>query len=305
MSVPDSPRPRVAAVIATHRRHAELARLLRSLGASETPLEGGVFVADNASESRVGELCATAGARWLPRENSGPGPGWNTAARAALEDRAVTHLLVLDDDVVPGPETVFQLLAALGGHGASAPLLFDDKDRLWAFPEPRETRLRAAIRGVSSPAECLALLGSEPHAFTWATGACMLYTRGAFEEAGGFREDFWMLGEDLDLSMRVASSAGGVFTAAARVPHLPPSPANPSAAGQRRKFLALLQNLSYLSFHSPHSAHMRSYLAGNFKRYILTEGFSPAVLLDAWRAFAHGALRAQPAGARTESHHRP
>lgn len=305
MSHPDSSRPRVAAAVVTYRRPAELTRLLRSLAASETPLEGGVFVADNASDPAVRDLCGTRGARWLPRENNGPGPGWNTAARVALHDSAVTHLLVLDDDVVPGAGTVGELLAALGGNGAAAPLLFDENDRLWAFPEPCEKRLRAAIRSVHSPSECLDLLGPEPHAFTWATGACMLYTRSAFEEAGGFREDFWMLGEDLDLSMHVASSRGGVFTAAARVPHLPPSPADPAATGQRRKFLALLQNLSYLSFHSPHSAHMRSYLAGNFKRYILTEGFSPSALLDAWRAFASGALQARPAGARMEGDPRP
>jgi GT2 family glycosyltransferase len=294
----------VAAAIATYRRPAELTRLLRSLAASDPPLDGGIFVADNASETGVRDLCGTLGARWLPRENSGPGPGWNTAARAALEDSAITHLLVLDDDVVPGPETTSLLLGALGGKGAAAPLLFDGKDRLWAFPEPREKGLRPAIRRVHSPSECMDLLGAEPHPFTWATGACMLYTKRAFEEAGGFREDFWMLGEDLDLSMRVASSHGGVFTAAARVPHLPPSPAEPAAAGQRRKFLALLQNLSYLSFHSPHSAHMRSYLAGNFKRYVLTEGVSPAALRDAWRAFADGALRARPSGARPH-HSRP
>ncbi len=304
MSHPDSSRPRVAAAIVTYRRPAELTRLLRSLAASETPLEGGVFVADNASDPGVRDLCGTHGARWLARENTGPGPGWNTAAGAALEDSAVTHLLVLDDDVVPGPGTTSLLLAALGDNGAAAPLLFDENDRLWAFPEPREPRLRGTIRGVHSPSECVALLGSEPHAFAWATGACMLYTRQAFEESGGFREDFWMLGEDLDLSMRVASSRGGVFTAAARVPHLPPSPAAPAADSQRRKFLALLQNLSYLSFHSPHSAHMRSYLAGNFKRYILTEGVSLPAFQDAWRAFADGALRARPAGTRPH-HNRP
>lgn len=298
MSQPDASRPRVAAAIATHRRPAELGRLLRALAAGHTPLDGGVFVADNASEPEARALCDEAGARWLPRENLGPGPAWNTAAAAALADDGVTHLLVLDDDVVPGPDAAERLLAVLGGNGAAAPLLSDGDGRLWAFPEPRETPLRKSIRRAATAAECRELLGPGAHPFAWATGACMLYTRCAFVESGGFREDFWMLGEDLDLSMRVAAAHGGVFTASVIVPHLPPAPDDPvaAAAANRRKFLALLQNLSYLAFHSPHSAHLRTYLAGNFKRYLLTEGAGPSAVSGALRAFALGALRARPAG---------
>jgi len=90
---------------------------------------------------------------------------------------------------------------------------------------------------------------------------------------------------------------GGVFTAQAAVPHLPlPPHANTSRLSHRLKFLALLQNLSYLAFHSPHSAHLRRYLAGNFKRYARTEGLSPGTLWDGWCAFYQGALCRQPAG---------
>ena len=46
---PTTPSPCVAAAIATHRREAELQRLLAALGNSNPPLTGGIFVADNAS----------------------------------------------------------------------------------------------------------------------------------------------------------------------------------------------------------------------------------------------------------------
>ena len=106
-----------------------------------------------------------------------------------------------------------------------------------------------------------------------------------------------MLGEDLELSMRTSTESGGVFTAQCAVPHLPP-PSDSSTArlSHRLKFLALLQNLSYLAFHSPHSAHLKNYLAGNFKRYLRTEGFAPGTLWDGWRAFYQGAIGQQPAG---------
>jgi GT2 family glycosyltransferase len=298
---PITPAPCVAAAIATYRREAELSRLLDALQASDPPLSCGVFVADNAAAPETQAVCeAKTGTVWIPRSvNNGPGPAWNTAITRALENPRVTHVLVLDDDVVPPPATLRQLLEAMqtAQVAAAAPLLCDGKNHLWAFPEPAAKDLRTVIRRCVDPDEGHRALGEEPHAFCWATGACMLYAREVFETCGLFREDFWMLGEDLEFSMRAASATGGVFTARAIVPHLPPPPdPHSSRVSHRLKFLALLQNLSYLAFHSPHSAHLRSYLAGNFKRYARTEGFQPGTLWDGWCAFYQGALCQQPAG---------
>jgi GT2 family glycosyltransferase len=298
---PTTPSPCVAAAIAAHRRDAELKRLLEALGKSDPPLSGGIHVADNASSEETRVLCAAfPEVAWLPRPvNNGPGPAWNTAIEHALRNPAVTHVLVLDDDVVPSPDTLRLLLDAMTTSGAAtaAPLLFDERGHLWGFPEPRETALRSAIRRATTPEECRRALGDVPHAFCWATGACMLYTRQALQTCGIFREDFWMLGEDLELSMRVGAGLGGVFTAQSPVAHLPPPPdAATARSAHRLKFLALLQNLSYLAFHSPHSAHLKSYLAGNFKRYVRTEGCAPGTLWDGWCAFYQGAIGKQPAG---------
>lgn len=296
--------PCVAAAIATHRRDSELIRLLDCLEISDVPLDA-VFVADNAASRETEAVCSRRSLRciWLPQSiNNGPGCAWNAAIARCLQIPDVTHVLVLDDDVAPPAGTVRLLLEAMisSGAGAAAPLLFDAGNSLWGFPEPQDAALRSVIRRLNSPEECRAALGSQPHSFCWATGACMLFTRRAFADCGMFREDFWMLGEDLEFSMRVAATLGGVFTAQTDVPHLPPPP-DPAAArvNHRLKFLALLQNLSYLAFHSPHSAHLRRYLAGNFKRYLCTEGAAPLTAWDAWIAFYSGALCAQPAGTRS------
>ena len=293
----------MAAAIATHRRDRELARLLDSLAASDVPITGGIFVADNASSAETHEVCTRAPlpCTWIGRSvNNGPGPAWNTAVARALEDTAVTYVLVLDDDVVVPPDAVRLLLRAMGdgGSAAAAPLLSDERGQLWGFPEPREKALREAIRRARTPDECRALLGSGPHAFCWATGACMLYARRALETGRLFREDFWMLGEDLEFSMRVAATSGGVFTTDVTIAHLPPPAADPRMGriAHRGKFLALLQNLSHLAWHSPHSGHLRCYLAGNFRRYARTEGRSPGTLTDALCAFWQGAVRGRPAG---------
>ncbi|MEI7864153.1 MAG: glycosyltransferase [Chthoniobacterales bacterium] len=300
MSPTSHHQPRVAAAIATFQRDRELERLLGCLEASEVPISS-VWVADNASSESTRKICAARAARWLPRSlNLGPGAAWNAALSAALEEAAITHLLVLDDDVIPSPPTLGILLDALEHSHAdvAAPLLFDNNNELWAFPEPREQSLRAVIRRIRTPPESLTALGSQPHPFCWATGACMLYRREAFARGDRFREDFWMLGEDLEFSMRTAARSGGVFTAQAAVSHVPPPPLpGASAVGHREKFLALLQNLSFLAFHSPHSGHLRSYLPGNFRRYIRTEGIAPGTLWDGWCAFWYGAIARQPAGA--------
>lgn len=300
MTTPENQKPRVAAVIAAYRRDAELERLLVVLSAG-TLKPDRAFVADNASSEETRNLCRRYGAEWNPLPiNRGPGPAWNAALKSALADRSFTHFLVLDDDVVPDVEALATMIEVMGAAaaGAVAPLLYDGNGMLWGFPEPREVPLRAAIRTVTNVASANEVLGHDPHPFCWATGACMLYRRDVFEECGTFREDFWMLGEDLEFSMRAAAACGGVFSAHAAVSHLPPTSGEPRAAAllHRGKFLALLQNLSFLAFHSAHSAHLKSYLPGNFRRYLRTEGFGARTLRDAASVFWQGALRGQPAG---------
>lgn len=303
MTSPKINPPRIAAAIATYRRDAELSRLLGCLAAGSLPVDAGAFVADNADSPETRALCSAAPlpCAWIGlAENLGPGAAWNAAIARALEDPGVTHLLVLDDDVVMPPGALGALMETMNHARAAAvaPLLFDNNGRLWGFPEPEENALRKTIRRIHTPGECAAALGTEAHRFCWATGACMLYARTAFETCGFFREDFWMLGEDLEFSMRVAAAGGGVFTGQIAIPHLPPPPRNPrdAKAGRRGKFLALLQNLSFLAFHSPHSAHLRRYLPGNLRRYLRTEGWTPGNMRDAAAAFRLGAVKRQPAG---------
>ena len=294
----------VVVCITTYLRPVELGRLLNGLKTSSVRPRATVVV-DNAREESVRELVESVSAnnRYIASSvNSGPGAGWKRGMEEALEQfpNELTHFLVLDDDVVLASDVIERLLAAMRSTGAeaAAPLLTDADGKIWAPPEPVVRPLRKAIRAVRSPADAMARLGQAPLDFVWCTGACVLVSRRAVEEVGFHRTDFWMLGEDLEFSMRVAARFRAVFLPDVIVPHLPPKPNNLEAAKQSgyRKFLSLLTNLSYLSFHVAHSAHMRSYLAGNFKRFFLTEGISPRTLMDGCACFRNGALRGLPAG---------
>ena len=289
----------VVAVVVTFRRERELARLLASLDASTAPLAGCV-VMDHA-----GTVPDDAARHPFPvrifqdLSNPGPGAGWADGTRRAREIFGETDILYLDDDVVLPPGALEILLREKSGARAICPLLEDADGRLWGFPEPLDVHQRKLIREAATPSDALRLLGAGPHKFCWATGACLLVDSDGIAAAGLHRPDFWMLGEDLEYSMRLASGGAAVFTCLARIPHLPPAAADPAAARQAgyRKFCSLLQNLSYLSFHSRHSAHMGKYLPGNFRRFFRIHGMSG--LADAWQCFWQGAVLGRPAGHRT------
>lgn len=289
---------RVVAVVVTWRRERELERLLASLEKSTVSFAGCV-VMDHA-----GTVSASATQHSFPvrifadLSNPGPGAGWANGARRARELFGETDVLFLDDDVVLPPATLEILQREKAGARAICPLLEDTGGRLWGFPEPADIPLRKVIREASTPADALRQLGPGPHKFCWATGACLLVDSDGIAAAGLPGSDFWMLGEDLEYSMRLASGGGGVFTCLAVVPHLPPEPSDPEAARRSdyRKFCSLLQNLSFLSFHSRHSAHMWRYLPGNYRRFFRTHGYGMAAVADSFGCFWQGAVRGRPAG---------
>jgi len=294
----------VVAVVVTYRRPAELMRLVESLETSEVALFGCVIV-DHEAAGTV--RTALAGRRLDLRviedaTNPGPGAGWANGARhvqAEFGDE-VEAVWFLDDDVVIPPDALGTLLSEMGKvkAGAMAPLLSDAEGKLWAFPEPDERALRTKIREAVTPADAFRLLGDAPLRFSWATGACLLVTRAMIEKIGLHRGDFWMLGEDLEYSMRIAGEGIGYFTCRAVVAHLPPQATSHERArdADYLKFCALLQNLSYLAFHGPQGNHMAGYLAGNFRRFFRSHGFRFETLRDAVSCLWHGAVRGHPAG---------
>lgn len=317
--------PSIVAVIVTYKRPGELRRLLDGLATSEVALAGCV-ISDHAPDGSTQVLAGETPFETHVLEdasNPGPGAGWANAAREALtrfpEFEAIWYL---DDDVVISPTDLDILWAEMqrAQADAIAPLLTDAEGKIWAFPEPVPVALRRPIRVVTTPAEACQLLGGDPIPFCWCTGACFLVGRVALEQAGFHRSDFWMLGEDLEYSMRIASLTKAVFTCRAAVPHLPPKKimkyeggsmkgeqaSDPTSKVQHSKskidqagyikFCALLQNLSYLSFHATESRHMKRYLPGNFRRFFRTQGFRWRTFRDACSCFWHGAFGGQPAG---------
>ncbi len=293
----------VVAIVATYQRDICLLRLMDCL-AKQSDIPVLLIVVDNASSTATREICSnhSLSVKYIKSKcNLGCGNGiYQGESWLENWEENWTHLCILDDDVVL-PDTAFeQLVDAIicSKTGMSVPLLTDHSGKIWGFPEPENSEQRVEIRRCDYPQEALNVLGAGPHRCCWTTGACQMVSREAFEQAGKHRRDFWMLGEDIEYSMRVATISGACFITDLTVPHLPPVADDPFKVAQSnyKKFLALLQNISYLGFRCRHSFHMWRYVAGNYKRFILTQGVGLRKIRDAISCLFQGAVLGRAAG---------
>lgn len=293
--------PFVAAVIATHQRAQELARLLCSLEKCG-PALGAVVVTDNADDSATAEALERSPLvtlRVVPGQNLGCGGGLARAEMAALEEyrERVTHLWILDDDVILQPETLETLLRAMESSGAPAacPLVTDEEGLIGWFPGLLERAKLEAIRARPTVADFVARFGTNPIPFSWSTGVSLLVRKEMVEKLGPHRGDFWVRGEDLEFSLRMTHKSLGILVPETVVTHIPPASVNTPEA-EFTRYAVMLQNIVYQAIHLPHSRRLLRTIPGNWLQFLRQWGHAPDAGRAAWLAFFHGALRGQPAG---------
>lgn len=291
----------VAALIATYRRPVELQRLLQSLAQSGSELTAAIVV-DNAGseELRVLVQAAFPGAHYLnPGTNLGCGGGLRLAAQHALQltTEKLTHVVILDDDAVLPPGALAALAQAMEQEHADLayPLVMDERGHVGWLPGLRDRTRDLRKIGDITPEEFLARFGSEPRDFYWAQGICLLVARGAVDQWGPHRDDFWVRGEDLEFSLRLTAHGRGIFVPSVIVQHLPP----PESSGVSRsaeylKHCALVQNIGFIGFRLPHGHRIAWTIAGALRHFFRT--WSWRAFSDACRAIWRGAVMGEPAG---------
>jgi GT2 family glycosyltransferase len=191
-----------------------------------------VIVADNASAD--GSLAAIAD---LPLTALGLARnfGFAYACNRGAEAGSAPSILFLNPDGRIEPDALRRLLAVLDGSdtvAAAAPRIRSSDGELELslrrFPRLRSTYGQAlflhrllphaswADEVVRDPSRY-----ERPGAPDWASGACLLVRRSAFEQVGGWDESFFLYGEDVDLCWRF-SRAGQrvVFDPAATATHV-------------------------------------------------------------------------------------
>jgi GT2 family glycosyltransferase len=282
----------------------ELVRLLSSLS-TEQPLLTGVVVVDNAHETALAQVAASAAiptrviSLW---ENLGCGGGVAFGLREVFREPEVTHAWICDDDSMVTPGALAAMLEAMSSEHAEAavPLIANAKGELGWFPGPLEQpawdvlRRRGQTAG-GFRAEC----GTAPLRWAWSPWTSLLVSRQAVKKIGLPRDDFWFQGEDLEWTLRISHRFCGVLVPSALCLHCPPTATGDPvkhAARERLKALAMLQNNAFTATRLSHGRRLLRHAPGNCLRYLRTQRGKQKAMKDALIALWYGAVRGLPAG---------
>ena len=192
------PAPSISVVVVAHRAGAALARCLDSLERQDARLE--VLVVDNGAVD--GEIRAAA-ARERVRvvgtgENLGFAGGCNAGARASRGD----VLVFLNPDTVAGDGAIDALAATLDDQTIGVAMarlrLLDAPTLLNSRGNVLHVAGFAWVGGHGEPVETAPELRDVPSA----SGAAMAVRAELFRELGGFTEELFLYGEDVELAWR-------------------------------------------------------------------------------------------------------
>lgn len=197
---------RTLAVIVVNYGSSELLEVNLVATAAAVP-KARIVVVDNASGSeervRVTELCARHGWHLVAMTgNAGFGGGVNAGAAVAFNGLGATDVLLLNPDARIDAASVEALAEATSdGETVASPRVEDAAGRTWfagmdvylddgSMGGPRRRREQPDARRLA-----------------WLSGACLWLPRAVWDRVGGFRDDYFLYWEDVDISVR-ASRAG-------------------------------------------------------------------------------------------------
>ncbi len=221
---------RVSAVVVNYNACRHLLECVRSLhddGVDD------VVVVDNHSSDGSADALRRQHAD-VKLVATGANLGYGTAANRGAAACAGELLLVCNPDVTFEPGAVKALVAAMHDDDRLAvvgPRLEDPDGSL--YPSPRTfpgitDALGHAFLGFAAPGNrftrryrMLDWDHTEAGVVDWVSGSCFLARRTAWDELGGFDEDYFMYAEDVDLCWRAREAGWRVgFEPGARVIHV-------------------------------------------------------------------------------------
>lgn len=203
---------RLSVVVPTHETRDLTLRCIATLEAEGTDgLE--IVVVDDGSSDGTAEALAARHPRVRVLRNE-PAAGFTRAANRGLAEARGDLLLLLNSDTEVAPGAFAPLFAAFARDprlgAAGAVLHYPDGSPQWSGG--RAPTLAWLFVLASGLAPLLARVpvwrrvkpvGAPAGRVDWVTGAALALRRRAWEEAGGFDEQFRFYGQDLDLCLRL------------------------------------------------------------------------------------------------------
>jgi N-acetylglucosaminyl-diphospho-decaprenol L-rhamnosyltransferase len=191
------------AVIVTHNSAADLRRQV----ASRATLESfdRLLVVDNASTDDTREVAADAGLEVVSLDAN---RGLAAAANVGVDRASGPSFALLNPDVrATSPGEFERLEEALEDEkvGAVAPALVLPDGTLQDSARWVPTPLDLAVRRISRN-DHGAVRVTNPLDVEWATAACLVVRRCAFDQIGGLDESYFLYFEDVDLCVRLRAA---------------------------------------------------------------------------------------------------
>ncbi len=217
MSQHDDPsQPRIAGVIVTHDRLADLERCLAAMRSQTFPLAG-LIVVNNASSDGTREwLDAQPDVIAIHQGDEGPAGGMYTGIKVAYES-GYDAIWVLDDDALPDSTALERLVEAPANDGSNVVCSMivsrDDPESL-AFPVPRLSTYSSLFDYYRKVTDRVSDLRAESdeRGYAWSmfmNGA--LLPRGVVADVGLPKREFYMGGEETEYHYRVRSRGYNTF----------------------------------------------------------------------------------------------
>lgn len=289
-----TPSARVVAVVVAYNRRDLLAEVLAALAVQESRVAR-VVVVDNASTDGSADVARAAGESVdlveLPRNTGGAG-GFAAGMAVALADHRPDWLWLMDDDTVPGPGALRELLAAAADTDSvvagSRVEWFDGTEHPMNTPRAKPF----ATRGER---EAAARRGVVPVRST--SFVSMLVRADVVREIGLPIADYFIWNDDFEYSTRALRGRRGVHVPASVVVHktrvLGSTDADPGA-----RFYYEVRNKLWMFRRSHSLAPWEKVLYGGssalrWMRTVLRSS-DRAVLADGWRRGWRDGIRYRP-----------
>lgn len=208
--------PRVAAVVVAYNRADLLREALDALAAQTRPLDE-IVVIDNASTDASAEVAGThpAGVRLVRLErNTGGAGGFAAGLALALADAETDFVWLMDDDTIPTPTALEELLRVREELGDEPPLL--GSRVVWTTGEdhPMNQPRRRPGYGPTPAADALGALPVRSSSFV-----SMLIDARAARATHLPIVDYFIWNDDFEYSLRLLKKQPGYFVSSSVVVH--------------------------------------------------------------------------------------